>query len=119
MLLRIEPTTGWKPAGWTPPAAQAYDVTMYVLAGMIVVGLLCNLMVRPVADKYFMTDTELAEEKRLAHERTASATDASAGATHIAVNRNPALIAFAWAAVGIALAIGIWLTLQKAAVFFK
>ncbi len=101
------------------PKAQAYDVTMYVLAGMIVLGLLCNLMVRPVADKYFMTDAELAEEKRLAHERTASVTDAPAGAARVGVNSNPAVTAFAWAAVGIPLAIGIWLTLQKAAVFFK
>jgi MFS family permease len=98
------------------PKAQAYDVTMYVLTGMIVLGLLCNLMVRPVADKYFMTEAELAAEKKLAHERDISSV---AGASGAAVNANPVLATFAWAAVGIPLAIGIWLTLQKAAVFFK
>jgi MFS family permease len=102
------------------PKAQAYDVTMYVLAGMIVVGLLCNLMVRPVAAKYFMTAAELAAEKQLAHERElSSATGSAGGAAGTAVNSNAALTALAWAAVGIPLAIGIWLTLQKAAVFFK
>ena len=101
------------------PKAQAYNVTMYVLAGMIVVGLLCNLMVRPVAEKFFMTDAELAEEKRLAHERMAVVTDGPAGGSSVAVNKNPAAIVFAWAAVGIPLAIGIWFTLQKATVFFK
>ena len=101
------------------PKAQAYDVTMYVLAGMIVVGLLCNLMVRPVDEKYFMTDAELAEEKRLAHERTAVVTDGPAGGSNVVVNKNPVTIAFAWAAVGIPLATGIWLTLQKATVFLK
>ena len=98
------------------PKAQAYDVTMYVLAGMIVLGLICNLMVRPVADKYFMSDAELAEEKRLAHERTAAPGNGAAAAGGAS---SPLLAALAWAAVGIPLAIGIWLTLQKAAVFFK
>jgi MFS family permease len=101
------------------PKAQAYDVTMYVLAGMIVLGLLCNLMVRPVADKYFMTDAELATEKKLAHERDVSSMNGGANGGPLTVNSNPAVTAFAWAAVGIPLAIGIWLTLQKAAVFFK
>ncbi|MES2757658.1 MAG: OFA family MFS transporter [Pseudomonadota bacterium] len=106
------------------PKAQAYDVTMYVLAGMIALGLLCNLMVRPIADKYFMTDDELAVEKKLAHDRDVSINSAMGGkAGHtggvVAINRNPAVTTFAWAAVGIPLSIGIWLTLQKAAVFFK
>jgi MFS family permease len=101
------------------PKAQAYDVTMYVLTGMIVVGLLCNLMVRPVADKYFMTDAELATEKKLAHDRDISSVVATGAMGGTAVNSNPAVTALAWAAVGIPLAIGIWFTLQKAAVFFK
>jgi hypothetical protein len=36
-----------------------------------------------------------------------------------AVASNPALVASAWMAVGIPLAIGIWITLQKAVVLFK
>lgn len=58
--------------------AQAYDITMYVLAALIVIGMLCNLMVRPIADKHFMTEAELAAEKRLAHERDISAASGSA-----------------------------------------
>jgi hypothetical protein len=42
------------------PNAQAYNTTMYILAGLLVAGFLCNLMVRPVADRYFMTEDELA-----------------------------------------------------------
>jgi MFS family permease len=42
------------------PAAQAYNTTMYVLAGLLVIGLACNLLVRPVAERNFMTDEELA-----------------------------------------------------------
>ncbi len=42
------------------PNAQAYNTTMYLLAGLLLLGLLCNFAVRPVAEKYFMTDEELA-----------------------------------------------------------
>jgi hypothetical protein len=35
------------------PPAQAYNITMYVLAAMLVAGLLCNLAVRPVDDRLF------------------------------------------------------------------
>jgi MFS family permease len=102
------------------PKAQAYDVTMYVLAGMIALGFLCNLLVRPIADKHFMTDAELAAEKKLAHERAAGAAGGGkAGVVVGTAGNNPAVTAFAWAAVGIPLSIGIWLTLQKAVVFFK
>jgi hypothetical protein len=43
------------------PRAQVYNQTMYILTGMLLVGLICNLMIRPVDDKWFMTDAELAE----------------------------------------------------------
>ena len=43
------------------PREQVYNQTMYILVGMLVIGLICNLLVRPVAAKYFMTDEELAE----------------------------------------------------------
>jgi MFS family permease len=44
------------------PREQVYNQTMYILVGMLVVGLICNLLVRPLDDKWFMTDEELAEE---------------------------------------------------------
>jgi MFS family permease len=47
------------------PAAQAYNATMYVLAGLLVMGFLCNLAVRPVADRYYMTEAELEHERSL------------------------------------------------------
>ena len=34
------------------PAAQAYSVTMYIMAGLLLVGLVANLLVRPVDAKY-------------------------------------------------------------------
>jgi MFS family permease len=96
--------------------AQAYDITMYILAGMLVLGFICNLLVRPLDDKYFMTDAELAAEKQLAHERAAASVVTGSGAGG---STSPVTVLLAWAAVGIPLAIGIGITLQKAAVLFK
>jgi hypothetical protein len=30
------------------PPAQAYDVTMYIMAGVLVIGFFCNLAVKPI-----------------------------------------------------------------------
>ena len=98
------------------PFDQIYGPIFYVLAAMLVVGLIANLLVRPVADKYFMTDAELAHEKQLAHERSlASATTGSGGES----SSNAAIAPIAWLAVGLPLAYGIWVTLQKSALLFK
>ncbi len=35
--------------------AQAYNVTMYVMAVLLIVGFICNFLIRPVADRFFMT----------------------------------------------------------------
>jgi len=99
------------------PKAQAYDFTMYVLAGLLLVGLVCNLLVRPIADKHFMTDAELAAEKKLAHERDAAASTGAAAAA--GGTTSPIAVAFGWLAVGIPMAIGIAITVQKASVLFK
>ena len=42
------------------PNAQAYNTTMYILAGLLVVGFACNLAVRPVAERHYLTEEELA-----------------------------------------------------------
>jgi hypothetical protein len=104
------------------PREQVYNTTMYILAGMLVLGLICNLLIRPVAAKHFMTPEELAREKQLAHEKSAAdaATTASgADLSKIGSGGNPVLIGAAWLAVGIPLVWGITLTLQKTAVLFR
>ncbi|KZN17002.1 MULTISPECIES: OFA family MFS transporter [Pseudomonas] len=95
--------------------AAAYDITLYILAGLLVLGFICNLLVRPVADKYFMTEAELAAEQALGHDKGADASTvlewkADAGTKPLAVA--------AWLVVGIPLAWGVWVTLQKTAVLF-
>ncbi len=99
------------------PREQVYNQTMYILVGMLVIGLIANLLVRPLADKWFMSDEELAQEKKLAHEKSVAAevgSGSGAGGT-----TSPALVAFAWLAVGLPLAWGIYKTLVSAAKFFQ
>jgi MFS family permease len=99
------------------PRAQVYNQTMLILAGMLVVGLVCNLLVRPLAPKWFMTDSELAAEKRLAHERMASTVLVRDTATH-ADHVSLWLLALAWAGVGLPLAWGVYRTLLSVTQFF-
>ena len=102
------------------PKAQAYDVTMYVLAGMLALGFVCNLLVRPVDKRHYMTEEELAHERKLASDKAAAANVGSAvGTSDVAPISHPVLILLAWSAVGIPMAIGIWITLQKALILFK
>jgi len=98
------------------PREQVYNQTMYILVGMLLVGLVCNLLVRPVDAKYFMTADELAHEKRLAHDRAAAAEVGPGTATF--KGSAPAMVWLAWAAVGIPLAWGIYKTLLSAGKFF-
>jgi MFS family permease len=49
------------------PKAEAYDTTMHLVAGLLLVGLLCNLAVRPVAERSFMSEEELARVRALPH----------------------------------------------------
>jgi MFS family permease len=99
------------------PRAQVYNQTMYILVGLLVIGLICNLMVRPVADKWFMTDEELAEERRLAHERAASS-EVGAATSASSTPTSTGTLVLAWAAVGIPLAWGVYQTLVSVGKFF-
>ena len=98
------------------PREQVYNQTLYILAGMLVLGLVCNLMVRPLADKWFMTEAELAEEKRLANDKAAASEGGAAVSAQGAVS--PAVLVLAWAAVGLPLSWGVYRTLQSVARFF-
>lgn len=92
-----------------------YNQTMYILVGMLLLGFICNLMLRPLADKWFMSDAELAAEKHLAHERNIASATGEGSDT----SRTSSVAVFlAWAAVGIPLAWGVYRTLQSVAKFF-
>jgi len=90
-----------------------YDRTLYILAGLLFVGLVCNLLVRPVNPRHYMSAEQLAREKVLQHEdrSAANAESAARGSFGFAG-------VLAWAAIGIPFLIGVYIAIQKAAVLF-
>ena len=96
------------------PREQVYNQTMYILVGMLVVGLICNLLIKPLDEKWFMTDAELAEEKRLAHEKVQSDPELHSSTSSV----TPLWIVLgAWTVVGLPMAWGVYRALQSVAKF--
>ena len=97
-------------AGMTSAAAYAY--TLYALAGLLVLGAVANLLVRPLADRWFMPET------RLGAVPGSFVTAAAQGAPGTGTGGLDAKVAVAWAAVAVPAAWGVWVTLSKTAVLF-
>jgi MFS family permease len=93
---------------------HVYDVTMYVLAGMLVGGFICNLLIKPLADKWFMKPEEVAALQA----KTASA-GAAGGSFGIGRGGLDPKAALFWCFVGIPIAWGVWITLKNAIVIFQ
>lgn len=90
-----------------------YDRTLYIMAALLFIGLICNLLVKPVKESVFMTDEELAHERSLQHEGSVSnaAETAARGGFGVAG-------ILAWLAVGVPFLIGLYIALAKAAALF-
>jgi hypothetical protein len=95
------------------PHDHLYDTTMYILCAMLVGGLICNYLIKPVDVKWNMSPEELAKLQ------AASAADQSAGGS-FGIGRGgldvPATVF--WAFVGIPICWGVWITLLNAAKLF-
>jgi MFS family permease len=96
------------------PRAQVYNFTMYILAGMLVVGFVANMLVRPLAARWFMTDEEVAALQAT----SAAAAVGESGSFGIGRGGLDARAAMAWLAVGLPIAWGVWVTLSQALVMF-
>lgn len=97
------------------PRDQVYDRTMYILAGMLALGLIANLFVRPLADKWFMSDAEVAALQA----KTKVAEAGASGSFGIGHGGLDAKAAIAWAAVGIPILWGVWVTIKQAIILFQ
>ncbi|MEX2166134.1 MAG: OFA family MFS transporter [Methyloceanibacter sp.] len=97
------------------PRDQLYDPIFYVLAGLLVAGFIANLLIRPLHQKWFMKEEEVAAlqavDRKAAQRIKATGPVSSSGGFDIRAF-------LAWAAVGIPLAWGVWITLEKALVLF-
>lgn len=97
------------------PRDQVYDRTMYILAGMLALGLVANLFVRPLADKWFMSDAEVAALQA----KTKVVDAGTSGSFGIGHGGLDAKAAIAWAAVGIPILWGVWVTIKQAIILFQ
>ena len=94
------------------PNAEVYSSIVYIMAGLLVIGFICNLFIKPVNDKYYMTDKELEIERTIAHEITADTKAALA----LKWDKKSTTLEFilAWLVVSIPLVWGISLGVKSA-----
>ena len=92
------------------PTAEAYAQTLYILAGFLVVGFVCNLLVRPVASRWMMRETNNVGPAVAAPE---------GGSFGIGRGGVTPMALIAWAFVGLPLLWGIWITLRQALALFR
>jgi MFS family permease len=101
------------------PRAQVYSITMYLLAGLLAVGFVCNLLITPVPKKYYMSIRELeALDRPKEGTATAAREEVSAGAAAAAMTPTW-LVYAAWIPVAIPLLWAVLVTVQKAALIFS
>ncbi len=96
------------------PREQVYDFTMYILAGMLLLGLICNMLVKPLSEKWYMSDEEVAKLQA----KSAAADSGPTGSFGIGKGGFDSKALMAWAIVGIPILWGVWITLQKTAALF-
>ncbi len=90
------------------PRDQLYQPIYLILAGMLVAGFIANLLVRPVANRFHMPAATAGGDAALPAVRTAGATGGL-----------ETTVLLAWAAVGLPIAWGIYMTVAKAAILLK
>jgi MFS family permease len=91
--------------------ARVYDSIFYVLVGMLVIGLIANASIRPVAAKWHMSDAQVAQVLADRHEADTSASPGSLGIGRGGFSLGALL---AWLGVGLPLIWGTYKTLQNA-----
>ncbi len=94
------------------PREQVYNQTMLVLAGMLVIGFVLNLLIKPVDEKWFMDEDDAEQE--------ASATSFKPVFTETTTLKSGHLIklVLAWGMVLIPLGFGIYNTVLSVSKFF-
>ncbi|NOJ49946.1 OFA family MFS transporter [Bradyrhizobium archetypum] len=93
------------------PRDQLYNTTMYILCAMLIAGLICNYLIKPVDAKWHMSDAEVAKLQAATANAGSSGPSGSYGIGFGGLDAKAALF---WAFVGIPLAWGVWKTLESA-----
>lgn len=91
------------------PADLVYNRTLYILAGFLAVGFVANLLIRPVAEKWYMPEGGTTESK----------TAVAQGSFGIGRGGVTPMALLAWACVAVPITWGVYITLGKALVLFR
>ncbi len=97
------------------PRDHLYDTTMYILCSMLVAGLICNFLIKPVNSKWYMSASDVAKLQAASAKSAMATPSGSFGIGKGGFDANAALF---WAFVGIPLAWGVWKTLESAIKIF-
>jgi MFS family permease len=101
------------------PRDRVYDAIFYWLVGLLVIGLIANFLVRPVADKWFVKDDTGAKATALRHaSNEASVSSGVGGGLGGRAILAWLAVGLAWLAVGAPIVWGVYMTLRSAAAIF-
>jgi hypothetical protein len=92
------------------PRDQLYNTTMYILCAMLIAGIICNYLVKPVDPKWYMSEAEVAKLQA-----NTGASAVQTGSFGIGTGGLDAKAALFWLFVGIPLVWGVYKTLESAA----
>lgn len=91
--------------------ARVYDITLMVLVGLLIAGFICNQLVRPVPEKYAMTQEQQQQAKGMYTINKDAQLSWEARPSYL-------LMTASWIAVGVPLLWGMGMTLRQAIRFF-
>jgi MFS family permease len=97
------------------PRDQLYNTTMYILCAMLIGGLICNYLIKPVDHKWHMSTAEVSRLQAASAKNDATVQHGSFGIGKGGLDAKAALF---WAFVGVPLAWGVWKTLESAGKIF-
>jgi len=97
------------------PRDHLYDTTMYILCSMLIAGLICNYLIKPVDPKWNMSAEEVARLQAASAKNEAAMQHGSFGIGKGGFDARAALF---WAFVGVPLAWGVYKTLESVVKIF-
>ena len=99
--------------------ANAYTVTMYLMASLLLVGLVCDLLVRPVDDRHHYKPARNDGTAAVPTTPAAPAVGSGSSAEHAGDPLLPARLGLAWLIVGVPLVWGLWQVIAKSFALFR
>ncbi len=91
--------------------AQAYSTTLYCMVGVLIAGLVCAVVLRPVASKFYMSDEDVAANQAALDAKVHAAQ--ASGEFKAAKPTSGAMLAFCWVLVLVPLAYGVYNTVLR------